>query len=257
MLSGELGRKIQTRRRRRAGGLGVCGALASRGNRGVVWKRSGRSGDLLISRHDFRIQNVGSNYAFSSLLILSILFHIPTDPRLTGNYARFRFRYRMGISYYHSMATGAVSAIVEYDVRPARLLSWVWERLEVHYPHNSISGRDRVKGPDTVMNAFLGVRCLRALIHPLVGADSCPLKVYDSTLPVEIGPPWSPLFVKCLESLPNLHTLEMGSPAGNYNTTPLKSALKGVELPKIKTPILPFAAHPLLQRCHNGLRAWA
>ena len=67
--------------------------------------------------------------------------------------------------------------------------------------------------------------------------------------------PWNgstlPLFVKCLDSLPNLHTLEIGSPANDYNTTLLRNALKRVELPQIKTLILPLAAHPLLQRCHN------
>ena len=55
------------------------------------------------------------------------------------------------------------------------------------------------------------------------------------------------LFVKCLESLPNLHTLEIGSMEGI--TSPLKKALKGVELPQIKTLILPPAAHPLLRHC--------
>ena len=63
--------------------------------------------------------------------------------------------------------------------------------------------------------------------------------------------PWTgsiiPLFVKCLESLPNLHTLEMKSAEGT--TTPLHKALKGVKLPQIKTLILPPAAHPLLQHC--------
>src|SRR6266478_5514049 len=60
-----------------------------------------------------------------------------------------------------------------------------------------------------------------------------------------------PLFIKCLESLPNLHTLEIGSLGGFYDTTLLKNALKHVELPQVKTLTLPLAAHPLLQHCHN------
>ena len=58
-----------------------------------------------------------------------------------------------------------------------------------------------------------------------------------------------PLFVKCLESLKNLHTLEMG-PVGAIAIR-LKDALKGVKLPQIKTLILPPAAHPLLRHCRN------
>ena len=56
--------------------------------------------------------------------------------------------------------------------------------------------------------------------------------------------------VKCLKSLPNLHTLEMGG-MDDFITTPLKKALKSVELPQIKTLILFPTAHPLLQHCRN------
>ena len=59
-----------------------------------------------------------------------------------------------------------------------------------------------------------------------------------------------PLFVKCLKSLPNLHTLSIGS-IHAFHTTPLEEALKGVKLPQIKTLVLPSAAYPLLQRCHD------
>ena len=59
-----------------------------------------------------------------------------------------------------------------------------------------------------------------------------------------------PLFVKCLKSLQNLHTLEIGRAEGAI-TTQLKIALKRVKLPQIKTLILPPAAHPLLRHCHN------
>ena len=56
------------------------------------------------------------------------------------------------------------------------------------------------------------------------------------------------LFVKCLESLPNLHTLEIGR-VGGSDTTALKLALWGVKLPHIRTLILPPTAHPLLEHC--------
>lgn len=59
-----------------------------------------------------------------------------------------------------------------------------------------------------------------------------------------------PPIVKCLESLPNLHTLEMGW-ADDSITALLKGALKGVKLPQIKTLIIPPTAYPLLQHCLN------
>ena len=59
-----------------------------------------------------------------------------------------------------------------------------------------------------------------------------------------------PPFVKCLKSLSNLHTLEVGW-ADDFITTPLENALKGVKLPQIKALILFPTAHPLLQHCRN------
>ena len=57
-----------------------------------------------------------------------------------------------------------------------------------------------------------------------------------------------PPFIRCLESLQNLHTLEIGRADGTV-TTPLKNALKRVKLPQIKTLIIPPEAYPLLQCC--------
>ena len=59
-----------------------------------------------------------------------------------------------------------------------------------------------------------------------------------------------PPFVRCLESLPNLHTLEIGRVDGSY-VIPLKRALKRVKLPQIKTLILPPTTYPFLQHCCN------
>ena len=62
-------------------------------------------------------------------------------------------------------------------------------------------------------------------------------------------------FIKCLRSLPNLHTLEIGQEDG-YITPSLKKdafrlKIKGVKLPQVKTLILPPAAHSLLKHCPN------
>ena len=66
--------------------------------------------------------------------------------------------------------------------------------------------------------------------------------------------PWSestiPLFVKCLESLPNLHMLEIPWADASVGS-PLKKALKHIKLPQIKTLILPPAAHSLLRNCRD------
>ena len=57
-----------------------------------------------------------------------------------------------------------------------------------------------------------------------------------------------PPFVRCLESLPNLHMLEIGQ-ANGWITTPLKKVLRGVKLPQIKTLIIPPEVYPLLRNC--------
>ena len=61
----------------------------------------------------------------------------------------------------------------------------------------------------------------------------------------------STVFVKCLESLPNLHTLEIGSACYFPYPPLLKHELKRVKLPQIKTLILPPAAHHLFRHCPN------
>ena len=61
-----------------------------------------------------------------------------------------------------------------------------------------------------------------------------------------------PKFVKCLQSLPNLHTLEIGHcDVVHYPTPLLRNVLGRVELPQIKVLILPPTAYPLLGQCRN------
>ena len=62
--------------------------------------------------------------------------------------------------------------------------------------------------------------------------------------------PTIPLFVECLGSLPNLHTLEI--PRADVRLIrPLERALERIELPQIKTLIIPPAIHFLLRCCHG------
>jgi len=67
------------------------------------------------------------------------------------------------------------------------------------------------------------------------------------------APAFATAFIKCLESLPNLHTLEIGSEEDIWSLSSryLRRALMFVKLPQIKTLILPPAAHHLLKPCTN------
>ena len=59
-----------------------------------------------------------------------------------------------------------------------------------------------------------------------------------------------PLFVECLESLPNLYTLVI--PRADMRITgSLKKALKRIKLPQIKTLVIPHPIHFLLRHCHG------
>ena len=58
------------------------------------------------------------------------------------------------------------------------------------------------------------------------------------------------LFIKCLESLQNLHTLGIERTT-NFSPTSLEDALTGVTLPQIKTLVMPPIVHPLLQHCYD------
>ena len=59
-------------------------------------------------------------------------------------------------------------------------------------------------------------------------------------------------FVDCLQSLPNLRTLEIRWPDHDeFFEEPLWNALKRVNLPQIKTLTIPPTAHPLLRHCHE------
>ena len=59
-----------------------------------------------------------------------------------------------------------------------------------------------------------------------------------------------PEFIKCLKSLPNLHTLEITRM--DYNaTSSFGKAVAGVKLPQIQALTLPPTAYAILKCCHN------
>ncbi len=57
-----------------------------------------------------------------------------------------------------------------------------------------------------------------------------------------------PAFVKCLENLPNVHTIQILH-AHSQMTTMLKTHFEGHHLPTIRTIILPGHAHEILRIC--------
>ena len=64
-------------------------------------------------------------------------------------------------------------------------------------------------------------------------------------------PPYLATNIRSLESLPNLHTLEIGFQRDQYRCSPPEGALEGVKLFQIKTLVLPPTAHLLLKHCPN------
>lgn len=55
-------------------------------------------------------------------------------------------------------------------------------------------------------------------------------------------------FAKCLQSLPNLHTLQIGGIIGPVEM-PIKTAFKGYRFPQIRTVVFPTLAHHILSSC--------
>ena len=134
-----------------------------------------------------------------------------------------------------------------------RFLPWVWEYIALS------SGQGSKKTPASNLYAIAtafhtdksvttSVKYFYAFLHPWLWLI-CVLRRFmafelmrDTTLSVS--------FVKCLESLPNLHTLSIG---GAYlpNTASLTKVLEGVNFPQIKTLTLHPVIYPLLKHCPN------
>ena len=135
-----------------------------------------------------------------------------------------------------------------------RLLPWVWERLWMPPPY----GRDTQATFGGILSSFEGasrastflapsVRYLCALLYVL---GSVLINVLQRFMKLHLDRFALPLFVECLQSLPNLYTLEVGW-VQSFTAALLENALKGVELPQIKTLVVPPPAYPLLQHCCN------
>ena len=137
-----------------------------------------------------------------------------------------------------------------------RLLPFMWNLIE---PSRNCWFRDS-KGFEqnlvAIANALRADKFLAASVkycRALICAPAGLIRILSRFMTVHSLLSGEIAFVKCLKSLPNLHTLEVG--LGLVNNVPctylLREALKGVELPQLKTLILPPLGHPLLKHCPN------
>jgi hypothetical protein len=62
-----------------------------------------------------------------------------------------------------------------------------------------------------------------------------------------------PAFRRCLSALPNVHTIHVNH-VHSQMTTALKTAFEGLQLPSVRTVILPTYAHELLRCCPDVRR---
>ena len=76
-------------------------------------------------------------------LILSILSHVPPDPRFAGHYAWFRIRYGGEIDDYHQQRAQFLRPLsMTCWAMRLRLVPWVWERLELPLPYSLFVRRE-------------------------------------------------------------------------------------------------------------------
>jgi len=169
---------------------------------------------------------------------------------LTGPYARFRGQYNADIDDYLQQRERFLRPLsMTCKAMQLRLLPWIWEHIEPSFG-DYVGNLNRIAYASHVNRSLASsVKYFCAVLR------SCGLGLIRSlcrfmTVHYLLNVAKFPLFVKCLESLPNLHTLAIGR-SGSYITNPLEEALKGCELPQIKALILPPSAHPLIQHCYN------
>jgi len=181
-------------------------------------------------------------------LIHSILSHIsPTDP-----YARFHVQYQTKIKYHERRLWVLRLLSMTCKAMRLRLLPWIWEHLEPLWGNyvgpgglSRIAHASRVDGSlASSVKYFCALFCPS---EPGLTRSLCRSMTLDSLWQVAEFP----LFVECLESLPNLHTLAIGW-SDDYITDSLKDVLKRRKFPQIKALILPPSAYPLLKSCCNA-----
>ncbi|KAJ7472138.1 hypothetical protein FB451DRAFT_1559282 [Mycena latifolia] len=125
----------------------------------------------------------------------------------------------------------------------AVFLPLLWERVEACFqPKNDAAWHARVA------NVLLA-RC-RGLLKPENKAIARHVRVVSVSLSWHRIAVVMPLFAQCLEALPNLDTLHILHLKSKSERT-VTPAFEGVELPRVRTVILPSYAHAILAACPN------
>jgi len=188
-------------------------------------------------------------------LILSILSHISPDPHLTGDYARYSVQYCMKIGDGHQQRMKFLRPLSRTcRAMRLRLLPWIWNHIQASQASYDSDGIRMISWKSiaiaqtvyTDMSLATRIKYFAPLLIPVSGL----IRVFSRFMTVHfLGDQAIRSFVQCLELLPNLHTLEIGSSGNGPDAALLKTALRRVRLSQIKTLIIPESAHPLLEHC--------
>jgi len=122
-------------------------------------------------------------------LILFILSYIFPEPRLAGSYARYCVQYCMEINSDHQrrMESSLQPLSMACRTMRLRLLPWIWDliqpsrRFGIYLVLWNFNATTRAVHVNRSLATF--VRYFRTLLRTWSGADVCPLKVHDGTLP--------------------------------------------------------------------------
>ncbi|KAF9648465.1 hypothetical protein BDM02DRAFT_3239797 [Thelephora ganbajun] len=121
-----------------------------------------------------------------------------------------------------------------------KFLSWLWERVEACIVPNLSAWYIH-------LGNALESRCHILLKNPSLAMH---VRVMSVTITRYRMDTILPAFADCLQSLPNLHTLELCH-VHQEMTTKLKRAFEGVKILPIRTVVLPITAHHILRSCPN------
>ncbi|KIM83338.1 hypothetical protein PILCRDRAFT_819586 [Piloderma croceum F 1598] len=123
-------------------------------------------------------------------------------------------------------------------------LPLAWECFDIHSPKFGNYGHEaRNTHQDIAKNLELKSKALAE--NPELGAHVRAINILIVKLSVVTA---LPAFAKCLQSLPNLHTLQIAGVYGQIATA-IKTVFKGYCFSKIRTVILPPIAHHILGSC--------